>query len=198
VQIIKALVPFQTLNYINKLIEQVGSDFWFFDKENSKKILNSVHLKGKENSFDTLAGLIMTSENDDKRKEVYALLDNYPFLKFRIFTLNKILSSGKELNKLLENHKQRVEWQIQRIYRVRNLIVHSGKMPTYTNILVENLHNYFDDFLNYIIDSAIKEKRIKTINEAILNAEIDCNNLTKNIVAIGDSTISLDNYKSAL
>jgi hypothetical protein len=71
-------------------------------------------------------------------------------------------------------------------------------MPTYTNILVENLHNYFDDFLNYIIDSAIKEKRIKTINEAILNAEIDCNNLTKNIVAIGDSTISLDNYKSAL
>lgn len=198
VQIIKALVPFQTLNYINKLIEQVGSDFWFFDKENSKKILNSVHLKGKENSFDTLAALIMTSENDDKRKEVYALLDNYPFLKFRIFTLNKILSSGKEINKLLENHKQRVEWQIQRIYRVRNLIVHSGKMPTYTNILVENLHNYFDDFLNYIIDSAIKEKRIKTINEAILNAEIDCNNLAKNIVAIGDSTISLDNYKSAL
>ena len=198
VQIIKALVPFQTLNYINKLVEQVGSDFGFFDKENSKKILSSVVLKGKENSFDTLAALIMTSENEDKRKEVYALLNNYPFLKFRLFTLNKILSNGKELNKLIENHKQRVEWQIQRIYRVRNLIVHSGKMPTYTNILVENLHNYFDDFLNYIIDNAIKEKRIKTINEAILNAEIDCNSLTKNINAIGDNAISLDNYKSAL
>jgi hypothetical protein len=198
VQIIKALVPFQTLNYIKKLIEQLGSDFWYFDKISSKKLIGSVVLKNKENSFHSLAALVMTTENENKRKEVYALLNNYPFLKFRLFTLNKTLSNGKDVNKLIENHKRKVEWQIQRIYRVRNLIVHSGKMPSYTNILVENLHNYFDDFLNYIIDNAIKEKRIRTINEAILNAEIDCNNLTNNINSIGDNPITLDNFKLIL
>lgn len=198
IQIINALVPFQTINYIKKLIEQVGSDFWHFDKENSKKILNSVVLTHKEDSFTTLSALIMTSENEEKRKEIYALLDTYPFLRFRLFTLNKTLSSGKEIKKLLENHRQKVEWQIRRIYRVRNLIVHSGKMPSYTNILVENLHNYFDDFLNYIIDNAIAEKRIKTINEAILNCEIDCGTLLKNIDKIGDNSITLTNYKSVI
>ncbi len=198
VQIVKALLPFQTLNYINKLIEQSGSDFWHFDNESSKKLIGSVVVKHKENSFHALAALIMTAENESKRKEVYALLDTYPFLKYRIYTLNKILSNGKEVNKLIENHIQRVEWQIRRIYRVRNLIVHSGKMPSYTNILVENLHNYFDDFLNYIIDNAIREKRIRTINEAILNAEIDCNTLIKNINSIGDNPITLDNYKTIL
>jgi hypothetical protein len=195
VQIIKALMPFQTLNYVNKLIEQAGSDFWHFDNEKSKKLINSVVLKNKENSFHSLAALIMTTENVKKRQEVDELLKIYPLLKFRLFILNRGLSNGKEIKKLIENHKQKVEWQIQRIYRVRNLIVHSGKMPPYTNILVENLHNYFDDFLNYIIDNAIKEKRIKTINEAILNAEIDCNTRTKNILSIGENPITLDNYK---
>jgi hypothetical protein len=71
-------------------------------------------------------------------------------------------------------------------------------MPSYTNILVENLHNYFDDFLNYIIDNAIKEKRIRTVNEAILNAEVDCNSLIKNIKLIGENQITLENYKTIL
>ncbi|MBL7891104.1 MAG: hypothetical protein JNL63_00630 [Bacteroidia bacterium] len=198
VQIMKVLIPFQTLKYINKLIEQAGSDFWHFDNEKSKAILSSVVVKNRESSFHSLAALIMTTENENKRKEVDELLKIYPLLKFRLFFLNKGLSNGKEIKKLIENHRQKVEWQIQRIYRVRNLIVHSGKMPSYTNLLVENLHNYFDDFLNYIIDSAIKEKRIKTINEAILNAQIDCNTQTKNILSIGDNAITLDNYKSVL
>jgi len=78
------------------------------------------------------------------------------------------------------------------------LIVHSGKMPSYTNILVENLHNYFDDFLNSIIDNSIKEKRIQTITQAILDAEIECDNLKKKINAIDANDITLDNYSMVL
>ncbi|WP_029270734.1 hypothetical protein [Flavobacterium sp. KJJ] len=198
IQIIKALLPFQTLKYINKLIEQAGNDFSYFDSENSKKLIKATVLKDSENSFHALSALIMTVENETIRTQVYDLLNNYPLLRFRLFTLNKTLSNGKEVVKLIEIHRQKVEWQIRRIYRVRNLIVHSGKMPSYTNILVENLHNYFDDFLNYVIDNAIRDKRIRTINEAILNAEIDVNTLINNIKSIGDNAITLDNYKKIL
>lgn len=198
VQIIKAIKPFQTLKYIDKIIEQAGSDFWHFDKSNAKKILNSVVTTVKESRTTTLAALIMTSENEANRKQIYSLLERYPLLRFRLFSLNKYLSNGKEVGKFLNNHCQKVEWQIRRIYRVRNLIVHSGNMPTYTNILVENLHNYFDDFLNYIIDNAIREKRIRTINEAILNAEIECKILSTNILSIGDTNILLDNFKKII
>lgn len=71
-------------------------------------------------------------------------------------------------------------------------------MPSYTNILVENLHNYFDDMLNYVIDNAISEKRIKTIDEAVLNAEFEYQIILKNIEKIGDSDISIDNFRSLL
>lgn len=198
VQLIKALSPFQELKYINKLIEQAGSDFVNFDIKNSKKIIKTVILRQRENSFFSLAALIMTKENANLRNQVYSLLDTYPLLRFRLFSLNKSLSNGKQIKKLLENHKSKVQWQIRRIYRVRNLIVHSGKMPSYTNILVENLHNYFDDFLNYIIDCATKEKRVKTITQAIMDAEIECENLRKSIEVLTNTEINLDNYSSVL
>lgn len=198
VQIVNALLPFQVHNYLQDLIQQAGNDFFHFNKWKSKKFVASATLKSYDNDFISLVALMMTSENEPIRKQVYALLENYPLLRWRLFYLNKSLSCGKEINKLLENHKQKVEWQIRRIYRVRNLIVHSGKKPMYSNILVENLHNYFDDFLNYIIDNAISEKRIKTINEAILNCEIDCNILQTNISAISDAPITLENFKRVL
>lgn len=198
VQIIKALTPFQEIKYINKLIEQAGSDFLNFDRLKSKKLLNEVVLKKEETTFFALAAIIMTKENESLRNQIYALLANYPLLRFRLFTLNKNFSNGKNIKKILENHRQKVEWQIRRIYRVRNLIVHSGKMPSYTNILVENLHNYFDDFLNSIIDNSIKEKRIQTITQAILDAEIECDNLKKKINAIDANDITLDNYSMVL
>ncbi len=198
VQIVKSLTPFQELKYVNKLIEQAGSDFLYFDGTKSKEFLSNVILKQKENAFFSLAALIMTNENDVNRKKVYASLGSYPLLRFRLFTINQNLSTGSHIKKLLDSHRKKVEWQIRRIYRVRNLIVHSGKVPSYTNILVENLHNYFDDFLNYIIDNAIKEKRIRTISNAILTAEIDCESLRKNINSIDDAEITLDNYSSVL
>lgn len=44
----------------------------------------------------------------------------------------------------------------------------------------------------------IKEKRIKTVNEAILDVEIKCSLLMNNIKSIGDNPITLDNFKSIL
>lgn len=198
VQIVRALSPFQTLNYINKLLIEVGRDFWHYNRRTAKEVFDTIILKAKENKFHRLAALIMTQENEEKRKEVYSKLDNFPLLRFRLFNLNKTLSNSKESIKLIETHRKRVEWQIRRIYRVRNLIVHSGQMPSYANVLVENLHNYFDDFLNYIIDSAIEEKRIKTINEAIINAEIDCSLVMNELKSLESSSITLENYKKVL
>jgi hypothetical protein len=198
VQIINSIVPFQTIEYINKLVEQAGSDFWYFDQFKSKKIINSVILESKEDRFTSLAALIMTAENESKRTQVYAVLNTYPLLRWRLFILNRELSNGKFAKKLIERHKQKVEWQLRRIYRVRNLIVHSGKMPSYTNILVENLHNYFDNFLNYIIDIAISENRIQAIDEAIIDCEIQYDNLIASLDKIGETPINLNNFKSIL
>ena len=136
----------------------------------------------------------MTNENEPNRKVLYGKLEDFPLLKWRLFYINKIFSSNTNIKHLLTNHKQKVEWQIRRIYRVRNLIVHSGKRPSYTNILVENLHNYFDNFLNCTIDLAINEKKVKTITQSILEADFKYKNLIVYIDSQKDKSTDLKNY----
>ena len=65
----------------------------------------------------------------------------------------------------LESHSKRVEWQIRRIYRARNIIVHSGKTPSYTRILVENIHDYLDVIMGSLIQLATKPKTIMSIDQ---------------------------------
>ena len=177
VQITDSITPFQTYNYLNQILTQAASDFWHFNNKLSKETLSKVVLPKKQSLFDTFSALIMTNENEPNRKVLYGKLEDFPLLKWRLFYINKIFSSNTNIKHLLTNHKQKVEWQIRRIYRVRNLIVHSGKRPSYTNILVENLHNYFDNFLNCTIDLAINEKKVKTITQSILEADFKYKNL---------------------
>lgn len=195
VQIISALTPFQCNIYFRTLILQAGLDFWHFNNKVAAEFIAKAVNTDKRDRFHSIASIIMTAENEELRKELYVALEKYPLLKWRLFFLNKHFSSGKNAKKLIESHKQKVEWQIRRIYRVRNLIVHSGKMPSYTNILVENLHNYFDNILNSIIDAATNEKRLRTLREAILDAEIDYENTVRLLTELVDKKIDLKIYK---
>lgn len=43
-----------------------------------------------------------------------------------------------------------------RIYRNRNLIIHNGERMPYLGLLIENLHYYVDDFIEYVIESLSK------------------------------------------
>ncbi|WP_418124027.1 hypothetical protein ACNFU2_05275 [Chryseobacterium sp. PTM-20240506] len=195
IQIIDAIIPFQIYGYIKKLLDQAGNDFKHFDRRKSIQTIRSVVKNDETNKFEILAAFIMTKENATIRETAKNSIQNNPLLQYRLFSLNKTLNNSKSILKLLEDHKLKVEWQIRRIYRVRNLIVHSGKKPSYVNLLVEHLHNYFDDMLNYIIDKGISEKRITTINEAILDCQLKNKTMLEKIKLLKDSDIDLTNYK---
>ena len=68
-------------------------------------------------------------------------------------------SDRQELKKLLVNHRKRLEWQIMRIYRNRNMIVHDGSHFPYIELVVQNLHFYVDnliDTINYYVGKGYK------------------------------------------
>jgi hypothetical protein len=198
IQILKGIVPFQTVDLLKNLINQTAADFFFFNKRLASNTLKGVKLNTPELRWYRVCALIVTKENEPNRASVYAKLEDYPLLRWRIFWLNKQFASAKTTKKFIDNHIQRVEWQIQRIYRVRNLIVHSGTIPSYANILVENLHNYFDDLVNYIIDTAISESTIKSIKEGIVSGDIHLKESLKTLDKLGESEITLENYKQII
>ena len=71
----------------------------------------------------------------------------------------------------MKKHAKRVEWQIKRIYRNRNMIVHNGEKTPYLSLLVENLHSYVDDFLLYVIHSMAEGKNINSMCQELFVKE---------------------------
>lgn len=198
VQIMKGLIPFQSIHYLYNIIDQVATDLFFYDKRLASSTLQSVIINGDENRWYRICALIATKENEPNRLALYSQLEDFPLLKWRIYWVNKQFSDAKATKLFLNNHIKKVEWQIQRIYRVRNLIVHSGTIPTYTNILVENLHNYFDNMVNYIINTTISQATIRSVKEGIIACDIELREILQNLTQLNDDEIILSNYKQIL
>lgn len=84
-------------------------------------------------------------ENESKRnRDFLSILDNHCLLLYRASDLyTNFFGSPKVLKDRLDRHKNNVMWQIRRIYRIRNLIMHTGYCPVGTRQLIQNLHTYY-------------------------------------------------------
>ena len=100
-------------------------------------------------SLDLTAMLVLPEFDQNKTDLVNALI-NYPLLQYRIQHYSERFSNRSELKKVLSNHRKRLEWQIMRIYRNRNMIVHDGSHFPYIDLIVQNLHFYIDALMDTI------------------------------------------------
>lgn len=134
-----------------------------------------------------------TRGDDDVEKFAYILKDNtmlqqeiineirqYPLEVYKITRYANILSDKNNLKSDLERHAKRIRWQLMRIYRNRCLVVHDGSHLPYVKSIIENLHFYVDELIDYLVSNTntgmrntkaaltsarIKEKEILTVLE---------------------------------
>lgn len=89
-----------------------------------------------------------------------------PLLTYRLFEAWKAFSSPKVLAGELSYSKQRIEWQIQRIYRARNLLVHRGEQSHLTWRLLQNAQYYVSIVLSRVLHDTA-EHSTWGINESL-------------------------------
>lgn len=150
-QISNTITTVQNASYVKSLIEQL-----LFDLKHCCLDIKS-HLekvtKGS-NDAEKMVALLVLQEFEQNKSDLIADLSNYPLLQYRIEHYARQFSDRQELKKLLVNHRKRLEWQIMRIYRNRNMIVHDGSHFPYIELVVQNLHFYVDnliDTINYYV-----------------------------------------------
>lgn len=111
-------------------------------------------------------------------KEVITILqddDLYQELKQKCFVNSLLLSRCETVRKLvndvsyatnkIQNHYNRVKWQVQRLYRIRNEIAHSAlQEKTSLIIYIEHLYDYLSIFISEIV-TCIKDKRLDSLGE---------------------------------
>lgn len=88
--------------------------------------------------------MALTKATDSSiRNKLAALTANHPLLCNRLFTVHKSVFDPNVLHKETLESVKRTEWQLRRIYRARNLLVHSGSPVTSLGYLATNLEYYF-------------------------------------------------------
>lgn len=177
-----ATLPFLLHAYIARLVQQFTYDLLNWDKWRAKKLLHKVPCDSKTPLIGKSLRLLCLAENQALRDQLYEQLKDFHLLRYRAFRLSENLSDRKKLRELLATHEKKVVWQIRRIYRTRNLIVHSGRVPPpYIDTLVENGHEYLDTIVFEIMRISCGPYRATTIEQVFEIAKIRYQEFVRNL-----------------
>lgn len=170
-QICIYLVPILKRHYIFSLFSQLANDIKNYSLVEYDRITNSQ--SSKFEAIQKICEFVILEEKEDERSAFINMCDDFPLLKERITYYNQVLSTPNGIYNFVEKHSDRVRWQIMRIYRNRNLIIHNGDSMPYLKLLVENLHSYVDDFLNYIINSLSNGNSVDSMCQELFSKECE-------------------------
>lgn len=106
-----------------------------------KLFLNSTD---RELDLDDLCRVLLVPPGSPEIMELDRLCSGHPLIRHRLFRTQKmILREAKEVAANLEFTCRNVGWQLRRIYRERNAIVHTGRGGNSLAHLTQHLHSYF-------------------------------------------------------
>lgn len=196
IQIAKGVTSFETSEYAAK----VGADLYLSIKNSgigeALRIITEV--SEGSNEIEKCIALVAIQDNEDKRKELYEKFSEHVLLRNRIFYLQNRLSSADKIRRTLIEHDRRVSWQIARIYRARNLIIHSGTSLPYVKMLVENLHSYLDRVLDVLIERVSLANHPIGIDQICAEMRLEHDAHIKLLGKAKDENCTRDNYKLLL
>jgi len=86
---------------------------------------------------------ILIGIDTELKRDLLEIVSESPLAKNRLAYIENILSSNKKYLSFIAGHERRVRWQVHRIYRERNSIVHTGEASPFLRGLVSNSVNYF-------------------------------------------------------
>lgn len=166
-----SLVELIQRTYIIKTIKYLQNDLIHHLKAYDKRDLIQ---KYSLDDVDKFLEMLFDNPASPRIKEICATLNSNPLLRTRIFvTVTELLVSDESVSRNLALHKQKIAWQISRIYRMRNFIVHTGKTMPFVGDLVEHLHNYLDYVINYIVCKVENDEIILDIRDVVTEIKID-------------------------
>lgn len=137
--------------YLYTHMVQLHKDILAVLGEVGDKFISNV--SGDEQVIWKLAKVLSVSAYQKDYDVLYKLLEEFPLLQYRMENFSKkIFADSKSVYEELIRHKHKIRWQVMRIYRNRNMIVHNGEHMPYLDIILGNLHYYIDAMFDLLIE----------------------------------------------
>lgn len=182
--ILSSLDPIIRATYVTRLINQALADLLYWNSTVTSQILRKVPDANHTKAAVRLLQLLALDSNFDLREDLYKQLKDFHLLRFRLYTLAEKLKNPDNVLDLINSHSKKVAWQLRRLYRTRNLLVHTGRTPSYLPTLIENGHDYLDLALNQIMERTCGEYKVTTIEQAFEIESLLEKNFTKSLKSI--------------
>lgn len=171
--VIKSVKPFISVSYIFSVLRQLVIDLKNWDRLKVKELLNGVPNSEKYTVLGRCLLLVSLGECEGLRNKLYEALSDFYLLRFRVWSISEKFRSPAHTLEWVVEHEKRVEWQIRRIYRSRNMIVHEGYLQKNISSLIENAHDYFDQTLNGVLELCVGPTGSRTIEQAFERKYLD-------------------------
>ena len=170
-QVCMYLIPILKRRYIYSLFQQLANDIKNYSEDAYSLIADSC--TNEKEIIHNLCKFVIMPEFKAERDAFLSCCADFPLLKERIQYYESTLASPIKVYEFVEKHAERVKWQVMRIYRNRNLIVHNGDSMPYMDLLIENLHSYVDDFLSFVIHNLAEGHTVDSMCQKLFARECD-------------------------
>lgn len=180
--IIDSTIPFLNFTYYLRLVRRLGGDLLNWKPSLFKSAISGISGNDISIRLVKMFSLPMYAANLTMLKNG---VGDFHLLKDRLDFFESIFSEPLKITNGLESHGIRVGRQIRRIYRARNMIVHTGNIPSYTSILIENLHDYLDSILSALIELNVSHRKIFTIEQGFKVMDLKYSKLKRAIESKG-------------
>ena len=197
-QISEVLLPYLCHSHFLKLASSFGQDFRLW----KMKLYNSIVAQISEGTTEDekMCALISLAKYQPLRDQIFnaATADNHILLRYRLYKLSNRMGSIKNVKSTYKKFQERMKWHVTRLYRTRNLIVHAGTRPRYLDLLLENIHSFYDTFMRELIVD-ITDKGMKKLEYSYILRQIRHDNYLNYLESLNNATvIDENNYADVL
>jgi hypothetical protein len=141
-------------NYVKDILRSVSVDLKELWRADPCEVLLRLAKKSKRHMVHPhdLLKIFLKEADSAEYKSFLCYISGNPLLLYRVDNLKSgLFHSSNGMRARLERHRQNVDWQLRRIYRVRNRIMHQGLVSSDTSHLYRHLHTYFINTVHEII-----------------------------------------------
>jgi hypothetical protein len=182
------LVPCVCAKYVRRYIIAINDEMRIGYRSRMAAILSELPSELGIDEYTRFTFLMFDEQFKDTRKKLFDMCESNPLALHRLWKLNKDFGSPKNMMASLEHHQARVGWQLHRIYRARNQLVHAGKIPSYLQSLVLNAFEYYRSAMGTILSVASKEEGPSDIDQVVSEVCIDYAMYRRAVTAMKEPT----------
>jgi hypothetical protein len=161
------IAPCITLRHTRRQVFAVYEELLVGYGAGFRRLVRSIPNYKSALMHDAFAEMLFLPEHEQRRQSLLQLLTKNPLALHRVFKIYNDYRDTKCTNRTISDHADRVAWQIHRVYRARNQLVHSGRLPSYLESVILNLAEYYRSAIATIVNHARREDDPSDIDQVV-------------------------------